>query len=179
MSIKVSESKTAIWQQAQEALKSLLAQVSSIRLIELSDRLPAERSKIRFAAHVDVLGHLYSLVCEVKASGLTLNLRDALAELRRAAAQYRANAIPMLIAPYLTLEAQAICKECGIGFLELEGSARITLGQVFIGRRKLTQRNVALQSSFNSVGLNRPLGLVLSSEHSRPAHPPATAAAVA
>jgi hypothetical protein len=48
-----------------------------------------------------------------------------------------ADAIPVLIAPRLSPEAQALCKENQVGFLDLEGNARLTVGDFFIVMRSL------------------------------------------
>jgi hypothetical protein len=44
---------------------------------------------------------------------------------------------PVLIAPYLSPEAQTLCKERDAGFLDLEGNARLSPGEVFIGKRSM------------------------------------------
>lgn len=44
---------------------------------------------------------------------------------------------PLLIAPHLTAEAQALCGETDIGFLDLEDNARIVMDEVFFAKRSL------------------------------------------
>jgi len=139
--MKSSEPKITTRQRAEEALRSLLSAVSTIKLKEISYLMQRDRSRTRFIAHVDVFGHTRELACEVRSSTLPVNLRKALYELRRTAEQFSANAAPVLIAPTLAPEAQAICKECSTGFLDLEGNARIAVGEVFIGKRTLARRD--------------------------------------
>jgi len=155
--MKTTDSKIAMRQRAEEALKLLLSEVSTIRLKEISYPLPAERSRARFVAHVEVLGRSHALACEAGTSYDPASLRKALDELRRAAAQYSIHAAPLLIAPYLPPEAQAICKECRAGFLDFEGNARIAVGEIFIGKRRLTQRNLEPQFMFSEAVLNQPV----------------------
>ena len=112
---------------ATEALRALLGQVSVIKLKEIR-----HESKGSVLADVDVLGHRHTLACEVKANAQPENLRTALRQLSDVD---RKNAIPVVIAPYMSPEAQAMCKESQAGFIDLEGNARLALGEVFIGKR--------------------------------------------
>lgn len=120
---------------ATEALRALLGQVSVIKLKEIS-RAPHGP----MLARVDVLGHCHTLACEVDASARPENLRDKLRELQNGAAKCDGAATPVLIAPYLSPEAQSVCKENHAGFLDLEGNARLALGEVFIGKRAMHGR---------------------------------------
>lgn len=115
---------------ATEALRALLGQVSVIKLKEIR-RAP----KGPMLAKVDVLGHSHTLACEIEPNARPENLRGALEELHQDAAHYGAAATLVLIAPYLSPEAQAVCKECSTSYLDLEGNARLALGEVFIGKR--------------------------------------------
>ncbi len=120
---------------ATEALRALLGQVSVIKLKEIR-RSP----KGPMLARLDVLGHSHTLACEIESSTRPENLRNALDELSQDAAHYEGVATPLLIAPYLSPEAQAICKECSASYLDLEGNARLALGEVFIGQRSMPAR---------------------------------------
>ncbi len=59
------------------------------------------------------------------------------ASLQRTAQDFNADATPVLIAPHLSPEAQALCKETRVAFLDLEGNARLFVGEVFIVMRSL------------------------------------------
>ncbi len=116
-----------------EALRALLGQVSVVKLKEIR-REPHGP----MLARVDVLGHSHTLACDIEPDGQPETLRAHLRELRDGAMQYDGAATPVLIAPYLSPEAQAVCKECETGFLDLQGNARLALGEFFIGKRALT-----------------------------------------
>jgi hypothetical protein len=47
----------------------------------------------------------------------------------------RQDATPVFIAPYLTLEAQALCREQAVGFLDFEGNALLVFDGIFIERQ--------------------------------------------
>lgn len=121
---------------ATEALRSLLGQVSVIKVKEIS-RTP-EGSML---ARVEVLGHSHTLACEIKANAQPGNLRTALQALHDDIAHRHGTATPVLIAQHFSAEAQALCQELSAGYLDLEGNARLALGEVFIGTRSLRARS--------------------------------------
>ncbi len=129
-------------QRAIEALRALLGQVSVVKLKEIR-REPHGP----VLARVDVLGHSHTLACDIEPNGQPETLRARLRELRDGILQYDGAATPVLIAPYLSPEAQAVCKECAAGFLDLQGNARLALGEFFIGKRALTPRSPRRPSS--------------------------------
>jgi hypothetical protein len=92
-------------------------------------------SGLDLIARIDVLGHRHALVCEVKTNGQPRYVRTALLQLRHHVEQQATGAVPVLIAPYLSAEAQALCREYNVGFIDLEGNARLVFGGVFIERQ--------------------------------------------
>ena len=133
--MKTDSSMDELEFRATEALRALLGQVSVIKLKEIQ-RAP----RGPMLARVDVLGHSHTLACEINISNRPENLRSALKDLHEDVAHFNGAATPVLIAPYLSPEAQALCKENSAGFLDLEGNARLALGEVFIGKRSLPGR---------------------------------------
>jgi hypothetical protein len=67
-------------------------------------------------------------------------VRASLRKLQECAAHLAGETTLVLIAPYLSPEAQTLCKESHAGFLDLEGNARLSLGEVFIGKRSMRQQ---------------------------------------
>ncbi len=130
--MKTNSSMDELEYRATEALRALLGQVSVIKLKEIR-RAP----RGPMLARVDVLGHSHTLACEINTSTQPENLRNALQALHKDVAHYDGAATPVLIAPHRSPEAQALCKECSAGYLDLEGNARLALGEVFIGKRSL------------------------------------------
>lgn len=135
--MKTNNSMDELEARATEALRALLGEVSVIKLKGIR-----HEAKGAVLAHVDVLGHSHTLACEVKTNAAPENLRNALRELQNETAHLH-GAVPVFIAPYLSPEAQAVCKENHAGFLDLEGNARLALGEVFIGKRALTHHSDA------------------------------------
>jgi hypothetical protein len=89
---------------------------------------------IDILARVNVGDRPHLLVCEVKVSGQPRHVRMALLQLRNYAAHTGGEMTPIFIAPYLSPEAQALCREHEVGFLDLEGNARLVFDSVFIER---------------------------------------------
>jgi hypothetical protein len=110
--------------------------------------IPSHRIPTRtIIAQIEVYGHSHTLACEVYPDGDPDRLRKAFHENRAAAAPLASDATPVLIAPYLSPEAQDLCKQRNAGFLDFEGNARLTVGEVFIGLRSLPGRAAAPQSA--------------------------------
>jgi hypothetical protein len=135
--MKTSEAKHDLEVRAAAALKAVLAEVSTIKLREIRHQTPETGHDRGLTAYVDVFGSHHTLACGVPCDGQTGHVRSALEELRQGAAQFPGDATPVIIAPYLSPEAQALCKESKAGFLDLEGNAQLALGEVFIMKRTL------------------------------------------
>ena len=137
---------------ATEALKALLGRVSAIKLRDL-ERVSRPRARFTaILAHIEVFGHSHILACEVDPYAEPDRLRSMLRELQVDSAPLNSDTTPVLIAPYLSPEAQAICKQSHVGFLDLEGNARLSVDEVFIGMHSLprsatSQPSAALHTS--------------------------------
>ena len=120
---------------AAQALGLLLEQVPAVTLlgVEREGARPDQGADI--VAQIDVSGIRHTLVCEVKSSGQPRHVRMALLQLRNYVALHAPGATPVFIAPYLSSEAQALCREQNVGFLDLEGNARLIFNTVFIERQ--------------------------------------------
>jgi hypothetical protein len=140
--MRASEAKHDLEVRAAAALKAVLAEVSTIKVREIRHQAPETGHDRGLTAYVDVVGHHHTLACGVPCDGQPGHVRSALEELRHGAAQLPGGATPVIIAPYLSEEAQALCKESKAGFLDLEGNARLALGEVFIVKRTLPSRGL-------------------------------------
>jgi hypothetical protein len=139
--MKTKNVQAGLETQAIEALKAVLGQVSVIKLKDVCCGSSCRDGGLEILVHAEVFGHSHTLACKVKTPRNTDQVRTALRNVHKTAADHGGNATPVLIAPYLSPEAQELCKEARAGFLDLEGNARIVLGEVFIGKRSLPCRN--------------------------------------
>lgn len=133
--------------QAVEAIKELLHQVSAIKLRDIKLMLPDSAGESDILVRIDVYGHDRMLVCKVKASGDLRPVRTALRKLGEYAGDVAGGITPLLFAPYLSAEAQALCRESNAGFLDLQGNARIVMDEVFFAKRSVPQRKPPLSET--------------------------------
>jgi hypothetical protein len=132
--LKIVDSVKELESRAAEALNALLRQIPAIKLKDIKPQPPGPDRGIDILAQVNVSGHRHTLVCEVKSSGQPRHVRAAILQIRNAIAELGIDATPIFIAPYLSPEAQALCRDQEVGFLDLEGNARIAFDGVFIER---------------------------------------------
>jgi Transcriptional regulator, AbiEi antitoxin, Type IV TA system len=121
---------------AAEALKALIRQVPVIEPEGIKVEVEPEGAHhgIDFLVRINVAGRPRVLVCEVKSSGQPRHVRAALPQLLNYVAHFDGEAFPVFIAPYLSSEAKALCREHGVGFIDFEGNARLIFDNVFIER---------------------------------------------
>jgi hypothetical protein len=138
--MKTNTATTELEIRAAEALAAVLAQISGVKLKGMR-REPASRDLAGgFLAQIDVFGHSHTLACEVRFDAEPGHLRDVLRDFHGGIPHLPGDVTPIIIAPYLSPEAQALCKESHTGFLDLEGNARLSVGELFIGMRSLPCR---------------------------------------
>src|SRR5713101_9704124 len=132
--LKVPESMKELKSRAADALGALIDQVPAIKLQDIKVEPSGPDHGVDILARVNVSDRPHVFVCEVKASGQPRHVRTALLQLRNYVAHFGSEATPIFIAPYLSPEAQALCRENAVGFLDLEGNARLVFDGVFIER---------------------------------------------
>ena len=127
------ESLKELESRAAGALRALIHEVPAIELQDIEVE-PAPDRGVDILAHVNVAGRPHVLICEVKPNGQPRHVRMGVLQLRNYIAHFAGDATPILIAPYLSPQAQALCREHEVGFLDLEGNARLVFDGVFIER---------------------------------------------
>ncbi len=129
--------------QAMGALRHLLEQVPAIKRFDIEDPTLEPDHGADIVVHTEVSGRRHTLVCDVEPGGQPRHVRLALLQLRDFVANQAKGATPIFIAPYLSPEAQAMCKAQDVGYLDLEGNARLIFGSVFIERQVASKPAVA------------------------------------
>ncbi|RUV81782.1 hypothetical protein EOA60_06950 [Mesorhizobium sp. M1A.F.Ca.IN.020.06.1.1] len=147
--LKSGESMKDLEDRAAEAVGSLLQGVPIIQ-VEKIERAPPRYRDVDILAEFSVDGHRRRLACEVKSVGQPRYVRAALLQLRKAADQFNPPAIPIFIAPYLSQDAQALCRDFEVGFLDLVGNARVAFDAVFI-ERQVEAKPPAIQRGLKSI----------------------------
>lgn len=135
--MKTGTTSTDFVTRAHDALRAVLARVSAIRLLEFTQVPPPVGASARILVRIDIYGHSHTLACDLYSDSELSSLRAAFRESRAVAAALPPAAVPVVIAPYLSPETQAICKENQVGFFDFEGNARLTVGDFFIVMRSM------------------------------------------
>lgn len=143
---------------AVEALKALLGDVSVIKLKELKRASTGPGQAVAAVAHIEVLGRSHALALAVEANAEPGLLRAALRGLGSNTSQLGGDVTPVIFAPYLSPEAQSLCKESHTSFFDLEGNARLAVGEFFIGKRALPHQNASRASAVPMQASPRPGG---------------------
>jgi hypothetical protein len=139
--MKAHDARRQLEMSAAAALKAALAEVSTIKVREIRHEPSQPGRDSRLEICVELFGQRHTLTCGIDADGEPQQVRSLLVALRTSGTQRDHEAMPIIFAPSLSLESQALCKESQAGFVDLEGNARLALGEVFIVRHTLPQRN--------------------------------------
>ncbi len=129
---------------AVEALRDTLSDVDPIHVDAIDREISVDGRHVDIVADITAFGRRHRLVCEVKSSGQPRHVRNAVLQLRNYLAHIPSSrdATPVLITTYLSAEAQAMCREADVGFLDLEGNVRIVFDGIFIERSVSTKPSV-------------------------------------
>lgn len=119
---------------AADALRLLLEEVPAIESLEVRDAQYLD-SGIDLIAQMTAFGNQHKLVAEVKSSGQPRHVRSALLSLRNYVERQTDCVTPILIAPYLSPQAQDLCREFGVAYLDFVGNTRLAFGTFFIYRQ--------------------------------------------
>ena len=135
---------------AGELLRGLLEKIPILRV----DSIDAEAVSGDWApdliARLHVNGRPHLLICEYKSNGQPRYARSALLQLQNHIAQQDLDATPVFIAPYISHAVRQLCEEKSVGYLDLEGNARIAFDGVFI-ERLVADRPVGEQRELKSL----------------------------
>lgn len=119
------------------ALKSVLTRVSGVKLKNI-DAQELE-SVVDIVAQVEVYGRAHTLACMLVSSDEPQQLRESIVDFCGRTLKVANNATPVLIAPRLSSDLQKLGRETKAGVLDLEGNARLELGEAFIACQHLSQ----------------------------------------
>jgi hypothetical protein len=141
--MKIKMTTSELETRAKNALTETLGRMSGVNLKEIQCASTRSGSPTGFLAHVGVFGSDYTLTCTVEQHGDPSHIRAGLRDSVSGVACLAEDAKPVVIAPYFSLEAQAACTAADVGFLDLEGNAYLSVGEVFIAQRSFPCRAIA------------------------------------
>lgn len=126
--------------QAGEILCALLKDVPFLSLVSLKAEAEIPQGK---GARVDWLGELragnetWTLIAEATRTGQPREVRTAALQVKEYLSRLPDTKLGygLLFAPFISEQSARICKEAGIGYVDLAGNTFLSFGRVFIERR--------------------------------------------
>jgi len=85
-------------------------------------------------------GKQYRFVCEMKSLGSPSHILSSIAKLKEIAQSKKA--YPVIFASYISQRSAEICRENEVGFIDLEGNAFLSFGDVLVDRRVKDRANI-------------------------------------
>jgi hypothetical protein len=131
--------------EAIEALRETLRQISVIKVKDICLDCPRHREKT-ILGHIEIYNHAHLLACKVVDTCEETSLKRAVRKLGGIQKHRGVVVNPILIAPNMSDAAQTLCRENNIGFLDLDGNARLYLDEVFIVKRSLHRKRIPPQA---------------------------------
>lgn len=135
---------------AGDALRRLLEKIPILQIEGIESEAVSGQREPDLIARLLVDGRQRLLICKYKSNGQPRYARSALLELRDYVVQRAPHATPVFMAPYISPAVRQLCEERGVGYLDLEGNARITFGGVFI-ERMVAEKPAAEQRELKSL----------------------------
>jgi hypothetical protein len=120
--------------EARQRLETILAEVPFTRVRRWVPETAAQGRRPDLVVDVTAGGEPWRLAVEVKSTGEPRILRGAIQQLQVFLGT-RPQQYAVVAAPYLGPAAQAVCREAGVGYLDLAGNCRLVFDRVFIERR--------------------------------------------
>lgn len=119
--------------QARKRLESIIAEIPFLELKESRTGVSIDGKRVDIVLDALVSGKPARLVVEVKSQGEPRVVRMAIAELKDCLESFKGS-YGILAAPYLSDAGRQICKEAGVGCIDLAGNAFLSFRNVFIER---------------------------------------------
>jgi hypothetical protein len=124
-----------------QAFKELLPNIPFLVMERAGQKIPPEifRSGVLFEIRAN--NRLWKIVVVAKSSGEPKQARYAIQQLREYLATSE-NSYGVIVAPYIGDVTANLCKENGVGFMDLAGNCFLSFDQIFIERRNYPNPNV-------------------------------------
>lgn len=130
----MSARATGLQSRVRERLQDVLEEVQFARLKGVKKDAPTRGGRVDLALDVAVGGERWRLLVEAKRIAEPRLIRGAIQQLLTYLSGLT-KSYGVVAAPYISSRAADICKEAGIGYLDLAGNCRLVFGQVFIERQ--------------------------------------------
>ncbi len=118
---------------ARTGLESALSGIPFVEIKEIRSNAGVDKKVVDLIVKVLVSGKPATFIVEVKSKGEPQTTRVAVAQIQSFLQAYPGS-YGIFIAPYLSDASRQICKEAGIGCMDLAGNAFLTFRNIFIDR---------------------------------------------
>ncbi len=126
-------SEKDLLRKAEKSITSILSDITFVELKESKASVRIDNRQIDFMLSVLASGKPAKFIIEVKSQGEPRLVRMAIAQLKEYLKSFK-ESYGILVAPYLSDTSRQICKEAGIGCIDLAGNAYLSFRNVFIDR---------------------------------------------
>lgn len=127
------KSERKLLDEARARVEALFADIPFVRLKEAKTEVQSGDTKADFVFNAFVSGKPAQFVVEVKKQAEPRLTRVAVEQLKKYL-QRAQNAYGIIVAPYLSDASRQICKEAGIGCVDLAGNALLSFQSIFIDK---------------------------------------------
>jgi len=118
---------------AKKSLESTLSEIPFVQIKEIKSNVRVDNKEVDFMLKVLISGKPTKFIVEVKSQGEPRMIRMATAQIQTYL-QADPNAYGILVAPYLSDTSRRICKDAGIGCIDLAGNAFLSFKKIYIDR---------------------------------------------
>ncbi len=122
-----------ILQEAEESIRTCFKSISFIKIKDIISEFQQDKIQADLWVKLEAPENYPDLSVEVKTRGEPRFIREAVNQQLRYL-EYIPNAYGIIIAPYISERSAAICREAGIGYIDLSGNCFIEFGQVHIAK---------------------------------------------
>jgi hypothetical protein len=126
-------SREEIVKQAQRSIGDTFSDVPFINLRETEANVRVENKQVDFVFNALVSGRPAKFFIEVKSQGEPRLVRMAVAQIKEYLKSFK-DSYGILVAPYLSDSSRQICKEAGVGCIDLAGNAFLSFKNVYIDK---------------------------------------------
>ncbi len=117
--------------QAESAIRNCLNNLSFLSIKEILSEFKQDKVQADLWVKLEGPGSYPDLVVEVKSNGEPRFIRDAVNQLLRYL-DYVPNTYGLIVAPFISQRSADICREGGIGYIDLSGNCYLAFQQVYI-----------------------------------------------
>jgi len=122
-----------IEKQAKKSVESVFADIPFVELKESKTNVRIDNKVIDIVLNAIVSGKPAKFILEVKSQGESRFVRMAVAQIKDYLQNFK-DSYGILVAPYFSDTSRQICKEGGIGCIDLAGNAFLSFKNIFIDR---------------------------------------------